>query len=318
MRVMKEVFAGIDVGGTTTVAGLVDSTGKVLHRKIIQTNHYPELDQFVEALAVMVEELLNEGDYSLKGIGIGAPNGNFNRGTIEMATNLAWKGVVPLARMVGDRCQAEVRLTNDANATALGEMIFGGAKGMNDFVVLTLGTGLGSGVVVNGEVMNGTTGFGGEYGHVIMIPGGRDCGCGRQGCLETYVSATGLVRTVQWLLSEMDDKSPLRNVPSSQLTSKDVAEAAERGDAVALQAYDITAETLAWAIVNIVSVHSPEAIFLFGGLARAGKLLFDPVNRYVEELIQPVFRGSVKILPSAIDENNAAILGAAALAMKFI
>ena len=318
MTIMKDVFAGIDIGGTTTAAGLVNREGKVLHRKVIQTKSYPELDQFVEELAIMVEELLTKGDYSLKGIGIGAPNGNFKRGTIEMAPNLAWKGIVPLARMVSDRCGTEVRLTNDANAAAIGEMVFGGAKGMKDFVVLTLGTGLGSGIVVNGEVVNGSTGFAGEYGHVIMIPGGRDCGCGRQGCLETYVSATGLVRTVHLLLSEMDDESPLRNIPPAKLTSKDVAEAAEKGDIVALQAFESTAETLAWAIVNIVSVHSPEAIFLFGGLVKAGKLLFDPVNRYVEELIQPVFRGSVKILPSSIDKDNAAILGAAALAMKFI
>lgn len=315
---MKEVFIGIDVGGTTTAAGLVNSEGKVLHRREIETNCYPEIDQFVEELGVLVEELLNKGNYSLKGIGIGAPNGNFKKGTIEMAPNLLWKGIVPLARMVSDRCSAEVRLTNDANAAAIGEMIFGGAKGMSDFVVLTLGTGLGSGIVVNGEVMNGSTGFAGEYGHVIMIPGGRDCGCGRQGCLETYVSATGLVRTVSLLLSEMDDESSLRNITPAELTSKEVAEAAERGDAIALQAFDATAETLAWAIVNIISVHSPEAIFLFGGLTNAGKLLFDPVNRYVEEFIQPVFRGSVKVLPSSIEEDNAAILGAAALAMKFI
>ncbi|MFN2378732.1 MAG: ROK family protein [Bacteroidales bacterium] len=315
---MKEIFAGIDVGGTTTMAGLVDRNGRMLHRTVIQTEDYPVLDDFVEALKRMVETLLNEGDYTLKGIGIGAPNGNFNRGTIEMAPNLAWKGVVPLAQMVSERCGTPVRLTNDANAAAIGEMIFGGAKGMTDFVVLTLGTGLGSGIVVNGEVMNGTTGLAGEYGHVIMIPGGRNCGCGRQGCLETYVSATGLVRTVLWLLSEMEDDSPLRNFYPSELTSKDVADAAEKGDVIALQAFDSTAETLAWAIVNIVSVHSPEAVFLFGGLANAGTLLFDPVNRYVDEMIQPVFRGSVKVLPSSIDENNAAIIGSAALAMKSI
>jgi glucokinase len=315
---MKEIFAGIDLGGTTTTAGLVDDNGKVLHRTVIHTVDYPVLNDFVEALAIMVEGLLKMGDYSLKGIGIGAPNGNFNRGTIEMAPNLAWKGVVPMAQMVSERCATPVRLTNDANAAAIGEMIFGGAQGMRDFVVLTLGTGLGSGIVVNGEVMNGTTGLAGEYGHVIMVPGGRDCGCGREGCLETYVSATGLVRTVHWLLSEMEDDSPLRNFPPSELTSKDVADAAGKGDTIALQAFDSTAETLAWAIVNIVSVHSPEAIFLFGGLANAGSLLFDPVNRYVEEMIQPVFRGSVKVLPSSVDENNAAILGAAALAMKSI
>ncbi len=220
--------------------------------------------------------------------------------------------------MMENKLGIKVALTNDANAAALGEMMFGGAKGMQNFIVLTLGTGLGSGIVVNGDVVYGHSGFAGEYGHVIMVPGGRDCGCGRQGCLETYVSATGIVRTVQWMLSEMNDDSVLRNIHPKELSSKIIAEAALAKDPVALEAFDYTADMLALAIVNAVVVTSPEAIFLFGGLSNAGSVLFDPVRLYVDEYIQPVFKGSVSILASGIKENNAAVLGSAALAWKEI
>lgn len=314
---MKEVVAGIDIGGTNTAIGIVDVDGKVLGESSIITTDYPEVENFVEGLAAKILEL-NGNKYELRGIGIGAPNGNYNKGTIELAPNLAWKGIVPLAGMVEKRMKLKVSLTNDANAAALGEMMFGGAKGMKDFIVLTLGTGLGSGIVVNGDVVYGHTGFAGEYGHVIMVPDGRDCGCGRQGCLETYVSATGIVRTVQWLLSEMNDVSGLRALHPADISSRMIADAADNNDPVALAAFDFTAEMLARAIVNAVVVTSPEAIFLFGGLSRSGDLLLKPLRKYVDEFIQPVFRNTVAILQSGIRENNAAVLGSAALAWKEI
>ncbi len=193
-----------------------------------------------------------------------------------------------------------VAITNDANAAAMGEMIFGGAKGMKNFIILTLGTGLGSGIVVNGEVVSGHSGFAGEIGQTIVVPGGRDCGCGRQGCLETYASASGLVRTVLNLFSDMRADSVLRDLPPSELTSKIIAEEAEKGDAIALEAINYTAEMLALGIINAVTFSSPEAVFLFGGLVKAGELLLDPVRKYVDQNVMPIFRGTVKILPSAI------------------
>ncbi|MCD4770583.1 MAG: ROK family protein [Bacteroidales bacterium] len=311
-----EITVGIDIGGTNTVLGVVDRKGNVIEEGAIRTTDFPVVEDFVKALTKAINDLLGSKKYVLKGIGIGAPNGNYHKGTIELAPNLKWKGIIPLAGMVEKSIGKPVFLTNDANAAALGEMMFGGAREMKDFIILTLGTGLGSGIVVNGEVIYGHTGFAGEYGHIIMFPGGRDCGCGRQGCLETYVSATGIVRTVQWLLGEMRDESKLRKIHTSDLTSKIIADAARKKDPVALEAFDYTAEVLAYAIVNAVVVTSPEAIFLFGGLSNAGNLLFDPVRKYIDELILPVFKGTVSILPSGIPENNAAVLGSAALAWK--
>jgi glucokinase len=206
-----------------------------------------------------------------------------------------------------------VVMTNDAKAAAMGEMLFGGARNMKDFIILTLGTGLGSGIVVNGQVVYGHTGFAGELGHTIIVPGGRDCGCGRHGCYETYGSASGLVRTVLYLLSEMREPSSLRDIPPSQLTSKMIAEAAVKKDPVALEALDYTAERLAFGIINAIGFSSPEAVFLFGGLANAGEALFKPVRKYVETGVQPIYKGTVKILPSCVPESNAAVLGSAAL-----
>jgi len=312
---MKEVVAGIDIGGTNTVIGLVDRSGKVLTQKGIKTSDNPEIKDFVSEMVSNIHKLMEKiPGMKLAGIGIGAPDANYNNGTIEQATNLVWKGIVPLVKYVKEITDVPVAITNDAKAAAMGEMIFGGAKGMKNFIVLTLGTGLGSGIVVNGEVVSGHSGFAGEIGQTIVVPGGRDCGCGRQGCLETYASASGLVRTALNMLCEMNEESSLREIPPSQLTSKIIAEAALKNDPVALVAMDYTAEMLGFGIANAIVFTSPEAIFLFGGLAQAGEALFGPVREYTEKNVMPIFKGTYKILPSGIPESNAAVLGAAALA----
>lgn len=316
---MKEVVAGVDIGGTNTVFGLVDKSGDVIVEGSLQTNRYPEITDFVSALtSAIYGQVVSNKTLKLTGIGIGAPNANYHKGTIELAPNLAWKGIVPLADLIRKKIDVPVTITNDANAAAMGEMIFGGGKNMKDFIVLTLGTGLGSGIVINGEVVYGHTGFAGELGHTIIVPGGRDCGCGRHGCFETYASASGLVRTVLLMLSEMRDDSSLREIAPSDLTAKKIAEAALNKDPVALEAIDYTAERLAFGIINAIGFSSPEAVFLFGGLAQAGELLFKPVRKYVEMNVQPIFKGTVKILPSGVPESNAAVLGAAALAWNEI
>jgi glucokinase len=312
---MTEVVAGVDIGGTNTIMGLVDRNGTILSENQLKTTSYPQIRDFVVALTGAIDKLVKRNkEVHLAGIGIGAPNANYHKGTIELAPNLAWKGIVPLADMIREIIDIPVAITNDANAAGMGEMIFGSARGIKDFIILTLGTGLGSGIVINSEMVYGHTGFAGELGHTIVVPGGRDCGCGRQGCLETYGSASGLVRTVLHLLSEMRDESTLRNIPPAQLTSKQIAEAAAKDDPIALEAFDYTAEMLALGIINAVGFSSPKAIFLFGGLAQAGDILFNPVRQYVDMYIQPIFRGTVEILPSGIPESNAAVLGAAALA----
>ncbi len=311
---MKEVVAGIDIGGTYTKLGLVDRDGKIVSESRLITTDYPDIRNYVSALTSAINDLAS-GTAGLKlvAIGIGAPNANYHKGTIELAPNLAWKGIVPMADYIREKIELPVALTNDANAAAIGEMTFGGAKKMKDFIILTLGTGLGSGIVINGSVVYGHTGFAGELGHTVIVPGGRDCGCGRQGCFETYASATGLVRTTLNMLSEMRDESPLREIAPSELTAKKVAEAAAGDDPIALAALDYTAEILALGIINAIVFSSPEAVFLFGGLAQAGELLFAPVRKYVERDILPIFKGTVRILPSGLSEGNAAILGASAL-----
>ncbi len=314
---MKNVVAGVDIGGTNSVFGLVDINGNILSDGSMITTDFPLIKDFVSILLSGINDLVKgNSDLNLVGIGIGAPNANYHKGTIELAPNLAWKGIVPLAELIKEKINLPVVVTNDANAAAVGEMIFGGAKNMKDFIILTLGTGLGSGIVSNGEVLYGYTGFAGELGHSTVVPGGRVCGCGRKGCYETYASATGLVRTAIHLLSQMRDESSLRDIPPSELTSKRIAEAARKKDPIAVEAMNYTAEMLAAGIVNAIVFSSPEAVFLFGGLAQAGDVLFEPVRNYVENNVMPIFKGSVKILPSEIPESNAAVLGAAALVWK--
>ena len=310
---MKKVVAGIDIGGTNTVLGLVDGEGNIHEESCIKTGDFKDVNDFVAEMSDAIKKLANK-EYELAGIGIGAPNANYYKGTIEHAANLPWKGIIPLAEMISNKTGVQVALTNDANAAAVGEMVFGGAKGMKNFIVLTLGTGLGSGIVINGRLVYGHTAFAGEMGHTTIIPEGRECGCGKKGCLETYASASGIVRTVLYLLSELKAESPLRDMAPSAITSKIIAEAAANNDPVAIRAMDYTAEALGLGIVNAIIFLSPEAIFLFGGLAKAGNMLFKPVREYVDKNVMQVFRGTVKILPSGISEDNAAVLGAAALA----
>ena len=314
---MKNVVAGVDIGGTNTVFGLVDKAGKVLAESHLKTTDFPEVNNFVKALGSGIRNMMKgRKDVELMGVGIGAPDANFHRGTIEHAPNLAWKGIVPLADLVKKEVKVPVVVTNDANAAAMGEMVFGGAKNMKDFIILTLGTGLGSGIVVDGKMVYGHTGFAGEVGHITVVPGGRECGCGRKGCLEQYASATGLVKTVSMMISEMREESILRDIPPSKLTSKQIAEACAKGDPIAVKAMEYTAEKLGFGIVNSIVYTSPEAIFLFGGLAQAGEMLFKPVREYLKKNNYVLFRNTVKILPSGIPESNGAVLGAAALILN--
>ncbi len=311
---MKKVVAGVDIGGTNTRFGLVDEKGKVLSESNFKTTDYPRINDFVTALCAGIKKLVAvKKEYKLMGIGIGAPDANYHRGTIEHAPNLAWKGIVPLADLIRKKINVPVAVTNDANAAAMGEMIFGVAKGMKDFIMFTLGTGTGSGIVIDGKMVYGHTGFAGELGHMTVVPGGRECGCGRKGCLETYASATGLVRTALELMSEMRDDSPLRDIPPSKLTAKRIAEAAAKKDPVAVRAMNKTAELLGFGIINSIVFSSPEAIILFGGLANAGELLFAPTRKYLKENNYVLMKDTVKILASGIPESKGAVMGSAAL-----
>ena len=315
---MKNAVVGIDIGGTNSAIGLVDKTGTILAETTIQTIGYPKVELFIQDLDLAITHLLNniKQPLQLKGIGIGAPNANYYKGTIENAPNLPWKGILPFKDIFHARRSLPISLTNDANAAAVGELIFGGAKGMKDFILLTLGTGLGSGIVVNGEVVYGHTGFAGEMGHMVIMPGGRECGCGKRGCLETYVSATGICRSAFELLMQRKTHSILRQYAYKDLSSRIISDAAQNGDALALEAFNITAEYLALAIVNALAFTSPEAIFLFGGLTGAGKLLMEPTQRFLDQYVQVFYKGSFEVLFSSLEENNAAILGASALAWK--
>ena len=311
---MQEIVAGIDVGGTTVHIGLVTRGGGVFAHACLYTKEYEKPEDLALACAEKVKVALYDtgGEYVLKGVGIGAPNGNFYKGTIEYAPNLQWYGVIPFAQLVQQEMGVPCLLTNDANAAALGEMMFGAAKELKEFIFVTLGTGLGSGFVTNGQLVYGHDGFAGELGHVIVVPNGRLCGCGRTGCLETYCSAPGLVKTYREI--------HLRHNPVLRLekewegiTSKTIADRARDGEPEALEAFAFTAEILGMALANAVAYTSPRAIFLFGGLAAAGDLLFPAVRRHMEENLLNIYKGKVDILPSGLPENDAALLGAASL-----
>ncbi len=309
-----ELALGIDIGGTNTVLGYVDREGHCAADSTMLTLGHQPPQTFFRRLHEQSDILLKKlgPGYHLTGIGIGAPNGNYYRNTIEEPPNIAWD-YVDLQKELAPYYSVPVAVTNDANAAALGEMLFGAAKGMRDFIVITLGTGLGSGIVVNGELVYGHTGFAGEIGHTSVDPNGRECGCGRRGCLETYASATGVLRTTREILDSCTTHSVLRRVPVQELTSRTVFEAAKQGDPVALKVFSITGEILGRKLADSVIHTSPEAIILLGGLAAAGELLFQPTREALEQNLSNIFKNTVKLIPSGIREGNAAVLGAAAL-----
>ena len=315
---MKEFAIGIDIGGTNTKFGLVDKEGNSFNEGSIKTHQYEKLEDFVKDLASELKKIisLQKGGCDIKGIGIGAPNGNYFRGTIEFAPNLRWKGIVKLADLFKNYFDYPVTLTNDADAAAIGEMIFGAAKNMNDFILVTLGTGLGSRFVANGEMIYGHDGFAGELGHTIVIPDGRPCGCGRKGCLEQYASATGIVKTVVEMLEYTYSDSGLKKYKPEEITSEIIFEAAKAGDKIALNAFDYTGKILGMGLANAVAVTSPEAIILFGGLSLAGDYIVKPTKKYMEEYMLNIYKNKVKVILSALNDKNAAILGASALVWK--
>lgn len=312
----KTYVVGMDIGGTNTVFGIVDLRGNILCHDAVKTRAYPVVEDYVSAICTRMQTLIDQvgGSAVIKGVGIGAPNGNYYRGTIEYAPNLPWKGIViPLAQMIEDRLHIPVSLTNDANAAAVGEMTYGVAKGMKDFIMITLGTGVGSGIVANGSLIYGHDGFAGELGHVIVKRNGRLCGCGRHGCLETYCSATGIVRTAKEMLVSETDPSLLRAIDVEKLTSKDIFDAASQGDELAIAIFKETGRILGTALADFVAFSNPEAIVLFGGLAKAGKFIMDYTYQAMDENVLNIYKGKTKLLVSGLKDDDAAILGASAL-----
>lgn len=303
-----EYAIGIDIGGTNTDIGLVNGKGQCVARKNLPTAQYKEVEKYVDDIADVIRHLLSENDVNdIAGIGIGAPNGNYYTGTIDFAPNLPFKGRIFLKDMIQQRLNTKVVLSNDANAAAYGEKIYGGAKEMDDFILITLGTGVGSGIFVNGQMVYGHDGFAGELGHATLIVGGRPCTCGRRGCLEEYASARGIVQTYNELCAE-NGKTPIPDV-----TCKDLTAAADNGDEMAIGTWKKTAELLGIALSNAVTFSSPEAIFLMGGPVRAGNWLLEPLKLAFEANMLNIFKGKVKILTSELPQNDVAILGASAL-----
>lgn len=313
---MDSFVVGVDIGGTGTKFGIVDNVGNVLFSSEISTKKHEQVHTFIDELHEKLSELIDKvgGFGRIKGIGVGAPNGNVYTGNIEYAPNLPWKGVVPLAKMLQDKFRLPVKLTNDANAAAVGEMMYGAAQGMKDFIMITLGTGVGSGIVANGQLIYGHDGFAGELGHTTIIPEGRlHPGTGKKGSLESYASATGVTNTAIELLASSDRPSLLRGVPHDQLSSKVVFDAASKGDEIAKEVFDFTGEILGRALANFVMFSSPEAIILFGGLTKSGDFLLKPTREHLEANVIQIFQNKVKILVSHLKESDAAILGASAL-----
>ncbi len=311
----KELTLGIDIGGTNSAFGFVDRNGECIAEASIPTLSENPAEDLFKRIKDKVDEIykdLIKKDYKLLGIGIGAPNANYYKGTVELPPNLKWE-IVNIVEISEKIFSLPTVITNDANAAAIGEMKFGAAKGMKDFIVITLGTGLGSGVVVNGELVYGADGFAGEIGHTIYDYNGRECGCGRRGCLETYASAPGIKRTVFELLANSNNPSELRKVSFEQLTAKMISDAALKGDKIALQAFDFTGKVLGLKLADSVAHLSPEAIILFGGLALAGDFIFAPTKKYMEENMLNIFKNKVKLIPSKLTKGNTAVLGAAAL-----
>ena len=311
----KLYVVGMDIGGTNTVFGIVDSRGNVLASDSIKTQQHEDVNEYVEAVCAKLLPMVEQfgGPDKIKGMGVGAPNGNYYSGTVEFAPNLPWKGVIPLAAMFEERLGIPTALTNDANAAAIGEMTYGAARGMKDFIMITLGTGVGSGIVINGQLVYGHDGFAGELGHVMVEKDGRICGCGRKGCLETYCSATGVARTAREFLVARSEPSLLRNVPAEEIQSKDVYDAAVKGDKLAQDIFQFTGDILGRALANFIAFSSPEAIILFGGLAKSGDYIMKPIQKAMDDNVLNIYKGKTKLLLSQLKDADAAVLGASAL-----
>ncbi|MEA5006105.1 MAG: ROK family protein [Rikenellaceae bacterium] len=313
----KLYVVGIDIGGQTSKIGIVDARGTVLTQSSIRTDKYSDVNLYIDELCDAILKLVSTtgGIDKIRGIGIGAPNGNYYTGTIENAVNLVWGGpnAIPFAKLMKDKIGIPVALTNDANAAAVGEMTYGAARGMKNFIMITLGTGVGSGIVINGDVVYGHDGFAGELGHTTSVRyNGRLCNCGRVGCLETYASAIGVARTAREWLEMTSEPSTLRSL-AEQITSKDVYEAAANGDQLAINVFEYTGKKLGEAFADFVAFSSPEAIVLFGGLARSGDILLKPIEEHMNANLLPLWKNKVKIIFSQLKESDAAILGASAL-----
>lgn len=316
----SQLVVGIDVGGQTTKLGVVDARGTVLAQTVIRTDTYSTIEPYIAELAEAINKIIKDADAEgkVRGIGVGAPNGNYYTGTIENAPNLPWghSGVVEFAKLLSEAMNGlPVALTNDANAAAVGEMTYGAARGMKNFIMITLGTGVGSGIVINGEVVYGHDGFAGELGHTAAVRNnGRQCNCGKTGCLEAYASATGVARTAREWLELTDEPSVLRNLDT--IASKDVYDAAKEGDKLALKIFDFTGKILGRSFADFIAFSAPEAIVLFGGLARAKEFLLAPMEEAMNANLLPLWKNKVKIVFSQLKESDAAILGASALAWE--
>lgn len=316
-NIEKSYVIGLDMGGTNSVFGIVDQRGTIKAQTVIKTKAYPDVNDYVKAAVEALQPALDlvGGIQNIKGMGIGAPNGNYYTGNIEYAANLLWQGIVPIAQLFEEALGIPCRVTNDANAAAMGEMTYGVARGMKNFIMITLGTGVGSGIVVDGKVVYGSDGFAGELGHFVVdhTPSGRPCGCGRSGCLETYCSATGVARTAREVLEKSAVDSPLRKLDPDSITSFDVFQAAEQGDPVALEIFEFTGSLLGRTCADFTTFNTPEAFVFFGGLTKAGDYLMRPLRKAFEENVLHLFRGKTQLLISGLNGSEAAVLGASAL-----
>lgn len=315
----KPYVIGMDMGGTNTVFGIVDARGNVLSKSAVKTGTHQDINLYINDIYVELNKLIEGagGISKIKGIGVGAPNGNYYTGNIEFAPNLNWKGVIPFSNLMSEKFGIPTVLTNDANAAAIGEMTYGAARGMKNFIMITLGTGVGSGIVIDGKLVYGHDGFAGELGHTCSVRNnGRQCACGKTGCLETYASANGVARTAREILETRKDDSLLRNIPFESITSKDVHDAALQGDMVALEIFEYTGKILGEALSDFVAFSAPEAIVLFGGLTKSGDYIMKPIVEHMEKNLLAIWKGKVKVLFSDLKETDAAILGASALAWE--
>lgn len=316
----KPYVLGLDMGGTNSVLGIVDARGQVISRISIKTQQYKDINVYVDTMYEEATKIVDPigGFEMIRGIGAGAPNANYYTGNIEQAPNLPWKGIVPFAELLSKRFGMPAHITNDANAAAMGEMIYGAARGMKDFIMITLGTGVGGGVVVDGKVLYGHDGFAGELGHVTVdySENARMCGCGHKGHLEAYASATGVARTAKEIVTTTKKKTLLRDLDPDQITSKDVFDAAEKGDVVAKEIFDYTGMMLGRAFADFIHFSAPEAIILFGGLTKAGKYILDPVVKAMNDNVMTIWKDKVKVMFSDLKEADAAVLGASALAWE--